>query len=73
VAQGSRFPGPTRHPHQLRDTAGTRIRREFSGCSKGWAAAATLGTQAAPRSWVTDEVDADRDLQRVAEVVTQMA
>ena len=57
------------HPHQLRHTAGTRIRREFGGCSKGWAAAATLGHSSAK---LTDEVYAERDLQRVAEVMKRM-
>jgi integrase len=53
------------HPHQLRHTAGTRIRREF-GLE---AAAATLGHSSAK---LTDEVYAERDLQRVAEVMKRM-
>ena len=46
-------------------TAGTRIRREF-GLE---AAAATLGHSSAK---LTDEVYAERDLQRVAEVMKRM-
>jgi len=65
LRSGPRFPGPTRHPHQLRHTAGTRIRREF-GLE---AAAATLGHSSAK---LTDEVYAERDLQRVAEVMKRM-
>jgi integrase len=53
------------HPHQLRHTAGTRIRREF-GLE---AAAATLGHSSAK---LTDEVYAERDMQRVAEVMKRM-
>ena len=53
------------HPHQLRHTAGTRIRREF-GLE---AAAATLRHSSAK---LTDEVYAERDLQRVAEVMKRM-
>ena len=65
VAQGPGFLGPTRHPHQLRHTAGTRIRREF-GLE---AAAATLGHSSAK---LTDEVYAERYMQRVAEVMKRM-
>ncbi|MGA1467899.1 MAG: hypothetical protein ACO38V_09670 [Phycisphaerales bacterium] len=46
-------------------TAGTRIRRDF-GLE---AAAATLGHSSAK---LTDEVYAERDLQRVAEVMKRM-
>jgi len=65
LRSGSRFLWPTRHPHQLRHTAGTRIRRKF-GLE---AAAATLGHSSAK---LTDEVYAERDLQRVAEVMKRM-
>ncbi|MBL9149405.1 MAG: site-specific integrase [Phycisphaerae bacterium] len=53
------------HPHQLRHTAGTRIRREF-GLE---AAAVVLGHSSA---LVTDAVYAERDLQKVAEVMRRI-
>jgi integrase len=53
------------HPHQLRHTAGTRIRREF-GLE---AAAVVLGHSSA---LVTDAVYAERDLTKVAEVMRRI-
>lgn len=53
------------HPHQLRHTAGTRIRREF-GLE---AAAVVLGHSS---ELVTDAVYAERDLTKVADVMRRI-
>jgi len=78
VAEGKAAVRAWRKAHAFLGTHGIHTncdtpRARGSGGSSGWKRPPRRsGIQVAPGSWLTDEVYAERDLQRVAEVMPRM-